>query len=88
VLNDEEWRSVTVAIDVRARYSQARAEVLREAMMKTFATDQEVRVDYATVVDPETLLPLDDITHGALVAVAVWIGSTRLIDNLLLASRV
>ena len=64
---------------------EARAEVLREAMMKTFATDQEVRVDYATVVDPETLLPLDDITHGALVAVAAWIGSTRLIDNTVLA---
>jgi pantoate--beta-alanine ligase len=71
-----------------ADQGETRAEVLREAMMKTFATEPQVRVDYAAVVDPETLLPLDDITHGALVAVAVWIGSTRLIDNLLLASRV
>jgi acetyl esterase/lipase len=30
VLNDEEWRGMTVAVDVRARYSQARAEVLRQ----------------------------------------------------------
>jgi acetyl esterase/lipase len=32
VLNDEEWRGMTVAIDVRARYSQARAEVLRQGL--------------------------------------------------------
>ena len=30
-----------------------------------------------------TLLPVVDTTHGALVAVAAWVGSTRLIDNLL-----
>jgi acetyl esterase/lipase len=32
VLNDEEWQGMTVAIDVRARYSQARAEVLRQGL--------------------------------------------------------
>jgi acetyl esterase/lipase len=32
VLNDEEWRGMTVAIDVRTRYSQARAEVLRQGL--------------------------------------------------------
>jgi acetyl esterase/lipase len=32
VLNDEERRGMTVAIDVRARYSQARAEVLRQGL--------------------------------------------------------
>jgi pantothenate synthetase len=46
-----------------------------------------VRLDYAAVVDPDTLLPLADTTHGALLAVAAHIGPTRLIDNLLLSSR-
>jgi acetyl esterase/lipase len=32
VLNDEEWRGMTVAVDVRARYSQSRAEVLRQGL--------------------------------------------------------
>ena len=64
-----------------------RAEVLCAAMRTTFAADPEVRVDYAAVVDPDTLLPVDEISHGALVAVAAWIGSTRLIDNMLLAPR-
>jgi acetyl esterase/lipase len=32
VLNGEEWQGMTVAIEVRARYSQARAEVLRQGL--------------------------------------------------------
>jgi pantoate--beta-alanine ligase len=43
-----------------------------------------VRLDYAAVVDPDTLLPLADTSNGALLAVAAHIGTTRLIDNLLL----
>ena len=41
-------------------------------------------LDYAAVVDPDTLLPVADTPHGALLAVAAFIGNTRLIDNLLL----
>ncbi len=66
---------------------ETRAEVLQAAMRQTFAADREVRVDYAAVVDPETLLPVEDIFGGALIAVATWIGSTRLIDNLLITPR-
>jgi pantoate--beta-alanine ligase len=42
-------------------------------------------VDYAEVVDAQTLEPVDDLREGALVAVAAWAGETRLIDNILLA---
>ncbi len=58
-------------------------ETLRSAMLAVFASDPGVRVDYAAVVDPCTLLPVDDTSQGALIAVAAWVGSTRLIDNLL-----
>ena len=44
-----------------------------------------LRLDYAEVVDPDTLLPVPDLRGGALVAVAAFVGSTRLIDNLVLA---
>ena len=43
-----------------------------------------VRVDYLEIVDPETLDPVADISRGALVAVAAFVGTTRLIDNLVL----
>ena len=39
-------------------------------------------IDYVSIVDPETLQPVQRVTGPALVAVAVRIGSTRLIDNL------
>jgi pantoate--beta-alanine ligase len=59
------------------------AEALRNAMLAVFASDPNVRVDYAEIVDPSTLLPVADTSHGALIAVAAWVGSTRLIDNVL-----
>jgi pantoate--beta-alanine ligase len=42
-----------------------------------------VRVDYAEVVDAESLLPVVEVKRGDLVAVAAWVGGTRLIDNFL-----
>lgn len=43
-----------------------------------------VRLDYLEIVDPDTLDPAPRATAGALVAVAAFVGSTRLIDNILL----
>lgn len=42
------------------------------------------RADYVAVVDPDTLEPLERTTGGCLIAAAVFIGSTRLIDNVLI----
>jgi pantoate--beta-alanine ligase len=62
---------------------ETNAEALRSAMLAVFAADANVRVDYAAIVDPSTLLPVADTSQGALIAVAAWVGSTRLIDNVL-----
>jgi pantoate--beta-alanine ligase len=43
-----------------------------------------VRLDYLEVVDPNTLEPVQTIQESALVAVAAYVGTTRLIDNVLL----
>jgi pantoate--beta-alanine ligase len=69
------------------RTGETNAEVLCNALLGIFATDPDVRVDYVAVVDPSTLLPVRDTSQGALIAVAAWIGSTRLIDNLLVEGR-
>ena len=42
------------------------------------------RLDYFSIVHPDTLEDLPSINQPALVAVAAWIGSTRLIDNVVL----
>lgn len=43
-----------------------------------------VRLDYFEIVDPDDLTPMTAINRRALVAVAAFVGSTRLIDNILL----
>ncbi|HVW76048.1 MAG TPA: pantoate--beta-alanine ligase [Alloacidobacterium sp.] len=49
-----------------------------------FAEEPEVRIDYIAVVNPDTLEDISDTHNGALIAVAAFVGTTRLIDNLLL----
>jgi pantoate--beta-alanine ligase len=80
------------AVQQLADRGETSTELLREALIAVLATDPNtndvpVRLDYAAVVDPDTLLPIADTSRGVLVAVAAWIGSTRLIDNLLLPPR-
>ena len=48
------------------------------------AEEPAVQVDYCRIVDPDTLEDIPDVGRGALVAVAARVGTTRLIDNLLL----
>ncbi len=40
-------------------------------------------VDYATIADPRTLDPFDEVRLPAVVLIAAYVGRTRLIDNLL-----
>ncbi len=60
------------------------SSALIEAGKQVIADEPALKLDYFDVVNPNTLDPLADITHGALVAVAAWVGTTRLIDNVVL----
>lgn len=59
------------------------AATLANAGRAAFLKETNVRLDYFEIVDPESLDPVSDISRGALVAVAAFVGATRLIDNLL-----
>jgi len=48
------------------------------------AAEKAVRLDYFEIVNPESLDLVAEASPGALVAVAAFVGPTRLIDNLLL----
>lgn len=67
----------------RVEAGEQEAGVIVETMRLTLARAPEGRVQYAEVVDAETLQPIDRIEPGqeVLAAVAVFFGSTRLIDN-------
>lgn len=60
---------------------------LIEAGKGTIAEEPAVRLDYFEIVNPDTLDPVGNISRGALVAVAAYVGPTRLIDNLLLPQK-
>jgi len=57
-------------------------KVLLDTMQKVCAQEQLFRLDYAAIVDAETLQPLADLqTHPARALIAGYIGKTHLIDN-------
>ena len=60
------------------------AAKLISAAKEVFAREPQVTLDYFEVVDPDTLDPVERISQRTLVAVAGYVGSTRLIDNAVL----
>jgi pantoate--beta-alanine ligase len=59
------------------------AKVLEE-MRRLIESKASARVQYIVAVDPQTLEDLPELRTGAMLAMAVFIGETRLIDNLVL----
>jgi pantoate--beta-alanine ligase len=70
-----------------AESGEQEAANLVAAGREDFAQVPSVRLDYLEIVHPDTLDPIMDISGGALAAVAAFVGSTRLIDNLLLPGK-
>lgn len=60
------------------------ASVLSARMRALIAGVASAEIDYIEIVDDETLQPVETITGRTLVALAVRIGKTRLIDNVVL----
>jgi pantoate--beta-alanine ligase len=90
-LSPEERRQALVLHRALAAARQAysggerRLEALRDVARGVFAQEPQVAVDYIEIVDPETLEPRGaSVTGDELVAVAAKVGSTRLIDNIVL----
>ena len=74
--------------EVESRYKGGETDSARliDAARQVFGSEPAVRVDYIEVVDPETLESVRTATSGTLVAIAAFVGSTRLIDNVLLGA--
>jgi pantoate--beta-alanine ligase len=60
------------------------AEALRRAIRAAIEAEPQMSIDYVSVADPETLRELAQVASQALASTAVRLGTTRLIDNLLL----
>jgi pantoate--beta-alanine ligase len=90
-LNAEERRSALVlsralfAARERWRAGERDGETLRSLMRQMIESVPGVQIDYISVADPVTLTELRRIKGSALASLAVKIGGTRLIDNVILS---
>lgn len=75
------WRSLE-EVRQRIEAGEHASKPLIGAALQVFDRETSVRLDYFAIVDPETLDDLPDVRQGALVAVAAYVGTTRLIDNI------
>jgi len=72
--------------EVKSRFDQGErnAEHLITVGKKMLLREPAVRLDYLEIVDTSTLDRIEELSSSALVAVAAFVGNTRLIDNILL----
>lgn len=85
-LSKEERKAATIlykAIQMGKQYINrgASADSIINTMTEIINTEPLAKIDYVSVVDANTMQPVHEITSPVLVAMAVYIGSTRLIDN-------
>lgn len=71
-------------VQTMADTGEASAAKLVAAGKLVIGEEPAAKLDYFEVVNWDTLEPVSDVSRGALIAVAAWIGSTRLIDNTVL----
>ncbi len=68
--------------DIAAPCFGAGITVAAAVSVRFIAEHPEVKVEYFEMVDPRTLAPVESVEERVLVAGAIWLGQTRLIDNL------
>ena len=85
-LSSEERKAATILYKAIQEGKQAikcgvSADTIINTMTNIVDTEPLAKIDYISVVDANTMQPVQEITSPVLVAMAVYIGSTRLIDN-------
>jgi pantoate--beta-alanine ligase len=74
------WRVIQQAkADVRAH--SVSAPQLKQKLTQLIASQSEARLDYLEFFDSKTLEPVREVRRGSHMALAVFFGKTRLIDN-------
>jgi pantoate--beta-alanine ligase len=77
------YRALSAAQQVYAG-GERRADALRRSMAETLQVEPLARIQYVSVADPETLAELQGEVRRGLLSMAVFVGKTRLIDNVFL----
>ena len=75
------YRALMLARDLTAAGMRRAAEIKRR-MLSLIEAEPMARLDYLAIVDSDTLAPVEELQKPVLIALAVYIGKTRLIDNI------
>jgi pantoate--beta-alanine ligase len=77
------WKALNIAHDL-FKEGERNVHRLETAMSRAVELAPSARLDYAQIVDAETLEPVNDVKDGNIALIAAYVGKTRLIDNLVL----
>ena len=89
-LNDKERKAALVlsqAINIgmdMVRNGETECSKITDAMKEHINAEPLAKIDYVEAVDFDTIEPIETINDNTLVAIAVYIGKTRLIDNIII----
>jgi pantoate--beta-alanine ligase len=75
-------RSLFAALE-QVNRGERSSEAIRETALRALESYPEIKVEYFEVVHAETLAPVQRVEGPVLIAGAIWLGPTRLIDNVL-----
>ena len=76
------WRSIqTARATVNKSAKPVPAARLKADLKKFIEREPAARLDYVEFFEPDTLMPVTGVRRGTHLALAVFIGKTRLIDN-------
>ena len=76
--------SKTVALGKELAKTEKDANKVVEAMKKNIETEPLAKIDYVEAVDALSMVPVEKLEGTCMLAMAVYIGKTRLIDNTLI----
>jgi pantoate--beta-alanine ligase len=75
------WRAIQKAQAVVKKSGTVSATKLKTELKKLIENEPSARLDYLEFFEPDTLSPVSKVTRGTHMALAVFVGKTRLIDN-------
>ena len=76
------FRALRMAEDL-VKKGESRADRIVAEMCRMIEAKERAQIDYVSIVDPQTLQQISELSGAALIAVAVKFGKTRLIDNVI-----
>jgi pantoate--beta-alanine ligase len=75
------WRAIQTARTAVKRSKAVPAVKLKASLKRLIESEPDARLDYVEFFEPDTLSPVAKVTRGTHLALAVFVGKTRLIDN-------